>query len=290
MNSSHDLYPLLQRITHALERQAGLLQQPLDWSASAYAWVSRPPREAYLQALPPIATLELDDLQGIDRQKAALVENTRQFLAGLSANNVLLTGARGTGKSSLIRALLHTYQHQGLRVVEVDKADLADLWHITPLLALRPERFILFCDDLSFAENDHGYRALKVALDGSLHTPPDNVLIYATSNRRHLVSERMRDNEDSQHHDGEVRPSDSIEEKISLSDRFGLLLTFYPQDQDLYLRCAEHWLSRLSGRWDEDTRQAALRFSLGRGSRSGRTAWQFARAYAGAQRLQAARG
>ncbi len=287
MNDLHKLYPLLERMSAALERIAGGAVPVLDGSTPAYAWVATRAGGGHLRALHPADDVDLEDLQGIDTQKAALVQNTRQFLAGLPANNVLLTGARGTGKSSLLRALLKAYHAEGLRIVEVDKADLADLWQITPLLEARPERFIVFCDDLSFAEHDHAYRALKVALDGSLHSPPANVLIYATSNRRHLVSERMRDNLDTRHEDGEVRPADSVEEKISLSDRFGLLLTFYPQNQDVYLASARHWLQRLGGHWDEASQREALRFALARGSRSGRSAWQFAKAHAGAQALAA---
>ncbi len=285
MNDAHPLYPLLARMSAALERLAGDEAPPTDWSAPAYAWVRTGHGSGHLRSLHPGDDVSLADLQGIAAQKAALVQNTRQFLAGLPANHVLLTGARGTGKSSLLRALLHAYHSAGLRIIEVDKNDLAHLGQITPLLQDRPERFIIFCDDLSFAEHDHAYRALKVALDGSLHTSPANVLIYATSNRRHLVSERMRDNLDTRHEGDEVRPADSVEEKISLSDRFGLLLTFYPQNQDVYLAAAQHWLQRLGGHWDEASQREALRFALARGSRSGRSARQFAQAHAGAQAL-----
>ena len=227
--------------------------------------------------------IRLSDLQDIDLQKARIDANTRQFLHGKPANNVLLTGARGTGKSSLIKALLNEYATQGLRLIEVDKDDLIDLPDIVELIAGRPERFILFCDDLSFESGEPGYKALKSVLDGSVSALPDNVLIYATSNRRHLMPEYFDENLDARHVDGEVHPGEATEEKISLSERFGLWLSFYPFTQDEYLAIVYHWLGEFGvpAGEIEAARSEALQWSLMRGSRSGRVAWQFARDYAG---------
>jgi uncharacterized protein len=226
----------------------------------------------------------LDDLKNIERQKAAIVANTRQFVSRLPANNVLLTGARGTGKSSLIKACLNAHSKDGLRLIEVDKDDLHDLGDIVDLIAGRPERFIVFCDDLSFEEGESGYKALKVALDGSVAAQSDNVLIYATSNRRHLLPEYMSDNETYKHtSDGEIHPGEVVEEKISLSERFGLWVSFYPFKQDDYLSIVGHWLKHF-GCDDvevENARGDALVWALERGSRSGRVAWQFARDWSG---------
>jgi predicted AAA+ superfamily ATPase len=210
------------------------------------------------------------------------VQNTRQFVAGLPANNVLLTGARGTGKSSLIQACLHEFSPQGLRLIEVDKSRLCDLPDIVELVAARPERFIIFWDDLSFEEGQFDYKALKVALDGSASAPTDNVLIYATSNRRHLLPESLRDNDPT--HDA-VHPGEVIDEKISLSERFGLWVSFYPFAQKNYLDIVEYWLGTYHLPLDDDARQAALQFALERGSRSGRVAWQFTKDWVGQKRL-----
>ncbi len=231
-----------------------------------------------------MSDIALDDLQHIGPQKQQIEQNTRQFVAGRPANNVLLTGARGTGKSSLIKACLNQFARDGLRLIEVDKADLAELPDIVDQVAGRPERFIIFCDDLSFEEGESGYKALKVALDGSISAQSDNVLIYATSNRRHLLPERMSDNMSYQHgDDGDLHPGETVEEKISLSERFGLWLTFYPFKQDDYLEIVNHWLASLgcSAQQITDARGDALRWALQRGSRSGRVAWQFAKDYAG---------
>jgi predicted AAA+ superfamily ATPase len=215
------------------------------------------------------------------------VANTRQFLRGLPCNNVLLTGARGTGKSSLFKALLTDFAEQGLRLVEVDKADLVDLPDLAELLRNRPERFLIFCDDLSFDADEPGYKALKVALDGSVAASAENMLICATSNRRHLMPEFMKENLETQYVGDEIRPGDTVEEKISLSERFGLWLTFYPFDQNAYLEIVRHWLAHFGiKRLTPQTRQAALQFALQRGSRSGRVAWQFARDWAGKQALR----
>jgi len=231
-----------------------------------------------------VSPIALDDLQHIGPQKEQIEQNTRQFVQGRPANNVLLTGARGTGKSSLIKACLNQFGKDGLRLIEVDKADLAELPDIVDIVAGRPERFIIFCDDLSFEEGESGYKALKVALDGSISAQSDNVLIYATSNRRHLMPERMSDNTSYTHdEDGDLHPGETVEEKISLSERFGLWLSFYPFKQDDYLAIVGHWLSSLGcGEAQiEAARGDALRWALQRGSRSGRVAWQFAKDYAG---------
>ncbi|HEX8405340.1 MAG TPA: ATP-binding protein [Duganella sp.] len=239
---------------------------------------------SYLQAVAHVSPIALDDLQHIGPQKQQIEQNTRQFVQGRPANNVLLTGARGTGKSSLIKACLNQFGKDGLRLIEVDKADLAELPDIVDIVAGRPERFIIFCDDLSFEEGESGYKALKVALDGSISAQSDNVLIYATSNRRHLMPERMSDNTSYKHdEDGDLHPGETVEEKISLSERFGLWLSFYPFKQDDYLAIVGHWLSSLGCTEDQiaAARGDALRWALQRGSRSGRVAWQFAKDYAG---------
>ena len=256
-----------------------------EWERGfAFRWRKRSNAASYLQAVAHVSHIALDDLQHIGPQKQQIEQNTRQFVAGKPANNVLLTGARGTGKSSLIKACLNQFAKDGLRLIEVDKADLAELPDIVDLVAGRPERFIIFCDDLSFEEGESGYKALKVALDGSISAQSDNVLIYATSNRRHLLPERMSDNMSYKHDEnGDLHPGETVEEKISLSERFGLWLTFYPFKQDDYLTIVGHWLSSLgcSEAQIEAARGDALRWALQRGSRSGRVAWQFAKDYAG---------
>ncbi|MDP2835237.1 MAG: ATP-binding protein [Pseudomonadota bacterium] len=237
----------------------------------------------------PVTTLNCppwEALTGIAEQKAELERNTRQFLKGLPANNVLLAGSRGCGKSSLIKALLPRHAKQGLRLVEVDREDLIDLPDITARLEGQPWRFILFSDDLSFEPNDAAYKPLKAALDGSVAGLPDNVLIYATSNRRHLMPEFFAENEATQHLGGEVRPAESIEEKISLSDRFGLTLTFWPFNQDDYLAIVTAWVAALGGREDETMRQEAINWAIARGGRSGRVARQFAADWVGRQGLR----
>jgi len=268
---------LLQRLDAVLPATV----QPSDWSAHAWRW-RKQGGQGFMRAVAHPRHIRLADLQGIDRQKTMLQRNTLQFVRGLPANNVLLTGSRGTGKSSLIKALLAEYADEGLRLLEVDKADLTDLPDIADLLATRPERFILFCDDLSFEAGDPGYKALKVALDGSIAGAADNLLIYATSNRRHLMPEFMTENLESD----EIRPGDTVEEKISLSERFGLWLSFYAFDQDEYLAIVKHWLAHFGiARLTPQARRAALQWALGRGSRSGRVAWQFARDWVGQQAL-----
>ena len=271
---------LLARVDRLLERAEAWLPQPrpeVNWEAQAFRW-----SDGCLRAVEHPHEISLDDLAAVDAQKARLFENTRQFVAGRTANNVLLTGARGTGKSSLIKAVWHAFRNDGLRLIEVEKSHLLDLPEITELLYGRPERFIIFCDDLAFEEGDHGYQALKSVLDGSIAASGTNVLLYATSNRRHLVPEYFEENAATRHVGGEVHFSDAVEEKMALSERFGLWLTFYAMDQEAYLAAVQIWLARLDfARWDDTVRREALQWAQTRGSRSGRVAWQFARDRAG---------
>jgi len=281
---------LTARVESLLSRLEALLPaapEP-DWRASvAFRWRRRASgfgTQAWLHPVRSLSTIRLADLKNIDEQKRAIERNTRQFVAGLPANNVLLTGSRGTGKSSLIKACLNAFASKGLRLIEVDKSDLVDLPDIVDLVAGRPERFVVFCDDLSFEEGEAGYKALKVALDGSVAAQSDNVLIYATSNRRHLMPEFMAENLEAKHQaDGEIHPGERVEEKVSLSERFGLWVAFYPFRQDDYLSIVAHWLASFGcgEREIEAARADALRFALERGSRSGRVAWQFAKDWAG---------
>ena len=256
-----------------------------DWSASiAYRYRRRSSGQGVISPVAHVGAMSLADLREIDDQKEKIQRNTAQFVAGRSANNVLLTGARGTGKSSLIRGCLHTYAAQGLRLIEVDKADLIDLQDIIELVAQRPEKFIIFCDDLSFDDGEPGYKALKSVLDGSVAASTPNVLIYATSNRRHLLPEYMSENQTYKHtDDGEVHPGEGVEEKISLSERFGLWISFYPFSQDEYLTIVAQWLNHAGFAPEQiaAARPEALLWSLERGARSGRVAYQFARDFAG---------
>ncbi|MBC8023124.1 MAG: ATP-binding protein [Burkholderiales bacterium] len=251
-----------------------------DWKAHAFRW-RKHPRGGYLEAVRHPHDIRFADLKDIDEQKRRLRDNTAQFVAGRPANNVLLTGARGTGKSSLVKAALNEFASKGLRLIEVDKRDLVDLPDIVDLVGDRKERFVVFCDDLSFEASDAGYKSLKVALDGSIAGSADNVLIYATSNRRHLMPEFMDENLEARHVGGEIHPGETTEEKISLSERFGVWLSFYPFDQAQYLDIADHWVETLGGKADDVSRKAALLWALERGFRSGRVAWQFARDYVG---------
>ena len=252
-----------------------------DWSASAFRWRGLANGSGYLQAVKNPHRVDLNALKNIDTQKSAILRNTRQFIAGKSANNVLLTGARGTGKSTLIKAAWNAFAEQGLKIIEVDKTDLLHLASIVDLVGERLEKFIIFCDDLSFEEGEISYKALKSVLDGSISAPTANMLFYATSNRRHLIPQKMRENLDVSDEDGEVRPNDSIEEKVSLSERFGLWLSFYPFSQDDYLAAANYWVMQLGGQWDNQAEAAALLWHRTRGARSGRVAWQFARDFVG---------
>lgn len=261
-----------------------------DWSASiAFRYRRRSSGQGVIAPVAHVGAMSLDDLREIDDQKEKIRRNTAQFVRGGSANNVLLTGARGTGKSSLIRACLHTFSPHGLRLIEVDKADLIDLQDIVELIAARPEKFIIFCDDLSFDEGEPGYKALKSVLDGSVAAATPNVLIYATSNRRHLLPEYMSDNKTYKHtDDGEVHPGEVIEEKISLSERFGLWVSFYPFSQDEYLTIVGQWLGSMGFTAEHiaAARPEALLWALERGARSGRVAYQFARDFSGRAAVQ----
>jgi len=284
----------LERMLHRAEvlmaRIEAVLPQPLhapDWQASvAFRYRKRSSGHGVLEPVRHIGSMSLDDLKEIDQQKEKIQRNTLQFLQGLPANNVLLTGARGTGKSSLVKACLNSYASQGLRLIEVDKQDMVDLPDIIDVVASRPEKFMVFCDDLSFDEGEPGYKALKSILDGTVAAASPNVLIYATSNRRHLLPEYMKDNLSYTHtEDGEVHPGEVIEEKISLSERFGLWVSFYPFSQDEYLHIVDQWLQSLGVAKDASAKAhpEALIWALERGSRSGRVAYQFARDFAGRQ-------
>lgn len=281
-----DLAELLERAVRVLTQLEAWLPPappPIDWNARAYRWRKRGASHGWLDAIAHVALINTTDLQHIERQKEIIDRNTSHFMQGKPANNVLMTGARGTGKSSLVKAMLATYGDRGLRLIEVDKADMADLPDIVEMVASRPEKFIVFCDDLSFEEGEAGYKALKSVLDGSAASTGNNVLIYATSNRRHLMPEYMNENLAYQHQgDGEIHPGETVEEKISLSERFGLWLSFYPFRQDDYLDIVYHWLRTL-GCSETDvqaSRTEALQWALERGSRSGRIAWQFSRDWA----------
>jgi len=288
MSSSNE--PLLHLIDRAEALMARLeavlphsLKEP-DWAASIAFRYRKRGGSGVIEPIRHVAPIRLSSLVEVEPQKERLLRNTLQFVSGLGANNVLLTGARGTGKSSLIKACLNEYAEKGLRLIEVDKVDLVDLADIVDLVAERPERFIIFCDDLSFDEGEPGYKALKSILDGSVSQASDNVLIYATSNRRHLLPEYMKENLSYQHlENGEVHPGEVVEEKISLSERFGLWVSFYPFSQDEYLAIVAQWL-RGFGVDDaaiDAARQESLVWALERGSRSGRVAFQFAKDYSG---------
>jgi hypothetical protein len=285
---SSSLERVLQRAEALMQRIESVLPQPLqapDWSASvAYRYRKRSSGHGTLEPVRHVAQLGLQDLKEIDQQKEKIQRNTEQFVNGLPANNVLLTGARGTGKSSLIKACLNNYAPRGLRLIEVDKDDLVDLPDIIEVVAARAEKFIVYCDDLSFEDGEPGYKALKSILDGTVAASTANVLIYATSNRRHLLPEYMKENLTYTHtDDGEVHPGEGVEEKISLSERFGLWVSFYPFSQDEYLAITAQWLSSfgVSTTAIDAAKPEALVWALERGSRSGRVAYQFARDYAG---------
>ena len=289
------LQQLLLKADVLLERLDALAParpQAVNWDACAFRWRRRN-GVGYLQAVANFADIAIEDLKNIEDQCRTVEQNTLQFVRGLPANNVLLTGARGTGKSSLIRAMLHQFKGQGLRLVEVEKTDLVDLPDIVDLLAERPERFIVFSDDLSFEAGDAGYKVLKSTLDGSVSAAANNILIYATSNRRHLMPDLMADNLQARHTDtGEVHPGEAVEEKISLSERFGLWVSFHSFTQTDYLNAVRHWITVLSNSQPAlsdtllaEARADALRFTLERGSRSGRVALQFARHWVGSRQL-----
>ncbi len=293
-----ELKAFVQRAEGLLARIEPLLpaQPPvIDWDRTFAARWQRDARSGFLAPLEVSLDLSLADLIGIDRQRDLLSANTRQFVDGLPANHVLLWGARGTGKSSLIRALLAEYAADGLRLIEIERDHLADLPRVVELLAGLRQVFVLFCDDLSFEAGEGDYRVLKSVLDGSLERAPENVLLYATSNRRHLVPERQSDNENWQMVDGELHPNEAVEDKIALSDRFGLWLSFYPFTQQHYLSVVRHWIDSLARRasldweWSEALEKDAIRWATGRGNRNGRCAYQYARQWVG-KRLLEARG
>lgn len=276
---------LLERVGELLDRLGTLLppvaSEP-DWSVPAFYW-RRTPSGGQLLPVPEVHEIGLEDLLFLERQKALLVQNTAQFLHGRPANNALLWGARGTGKSSLIKALFQHFRPQGLRLIQVERSDLVDLPLLVGQLRGRPERFLLFCDDLAFEADDAPFKALKSVLEGAIFAPPENLLLYATSNRRHLVPEYQSENRDSRLVEGELHHGESVEEKVSLSDRFGLWLAFHPFSQAQYLATLDHWVGRLGGVClsPDSLHTEALRWALQRGSRSGRTAWQFARDWVG---------
>ena len=276
----------LSHVLQQLQQSLPALKQETDFSAIAFKWQDR-----QLIAIQQPRKIDLDDLKGIEKQKEKVIQNTLQFLNGLPANDVLLTGSRGTGKSSIVRALLTEYAEQGLRLIEIERDDLCDLPEIQKLIANRPEKFIVYCDDLAFNAEDENYRSLKSVLDGSLQSGSSNFIIYATSNRRHLLPEFMHENTPvtkvgvPQYK--ELHPQEAIEEKISLSDRFGLWLSFYPMDQNLYLEIVENYLAKDDIALTEDVRAEALRWCQSRGQRSGRAAYQFSKHWIGSQQLKA---
>jgi hypothetical protein len=273
------LLPRFERLLDRLDTAASPV--PLDWkSVRAARWSAQTGR---LKPILHPQRVALRDLLAIDEQKQRVDANTRQFVAGKPANNVLLTGARGCGKSSLVKAVHAKYAAKGLRLIEVDKAGLPSLPDLFDQLADADYRFIIFIDDLTFAEHEAGYASLKAALDGSLAGPSDNVLIYATSNRRHLMPEYMAENLETRYLGGEVHPGEAVEEKVSLSDRFGLWVSFHGMDQETYLAIARHWATALGAPTDDGFERAALQWSMARGARNGRVAWQFARDWAGKQ-------
>lgn len=289
------LNSFLQRAEEVLQRLEPLLPSQrvdVDWNSTVAARWFREGRGGYLQPLQVSLDLSLRDLVGVDTQRDQLARNTQQFVSGLPANHVLLWGSRGTGKSSLVRALLAEHAKSGLRLIEIERDYLADLPRVVELLSGLPQRFVLFCDDLSFESGEGDYRVLKSVLDGSLERAPDNVLLYATSNRRHLVPEKESDNDNWKRVEGELHPSEAVEDKIALSDRFGLWLSFYPFTQDHFLAVVRHWITviaeqaGLEWQWSNELEILAVRWATGRGNRNGRCAYQFARQWVGLALLE----
>ena len=277
----------LATVLEQLHQSLPLPKQETDFSAFAFHW-----QDKQLKAIENPKAMLLEDLKGIERQKAKILQNTEQFLKGFPANDILLTGSRGTGKSSIVRSLLPAYQDQGLRLIEIERDDLKDLPEIQKLIQHRSEKFIVYCDDLAFNAEDENYRSLKSVLDGSLQSGSNNFIIYATSNRRHLLPEFMHENTPITRVDvpqyTELHPQEAIEEKISLSDRFGLWLSFYPMDQNLYLEIVEHYLAKANMNYNDHVRAEALRWSQARGQRSGRAAYQFSKHWIGSTQLASA--
>lgn len=290
MELGPELSAQLARVLSSLEALLPRPVEPIDWATCFAANWRRRPYSGYLEPIVDTEGLRLDDLLGIEAQKQVVERNTRQFLAGLPANNVLLWGSRGTGKSSLVRALLPTYAPRGLRVIQVDKDDLVNLPSIVEAVKQLPYRFVLFSDDVSFEIGESSYKTLKSALDGSVYAPPENVVIYVTSNRRHLVPEHLSDNRGGMMVEGEIHHGEAVEEKISLSGRFGLWVAFHPIPREHYLQVARRWVEKLSARqgtrveWSGEAEAEAVAWSDARGDRSGRIALQFARHWVG-QRL-----
>ena len=276
---------LMTTVLQQVQQSLPELQKSPDFSAAAYKWQNK-----QLKPIAQAKKIYLDDLKGIKRQKEKVIQNTLQFLKGLPANDVLLTGSRGTGKSSIVRALLTEYESQGLRLIEIERDDLSDLPLIQDIIKDRPEKFIVYCDDLAFNAEDENYRSLKSVLDGSLQSGSGNFIIYATSNRRHLLPEFMHENTPIMRADvpqhKELHPQEAIEEKISLSDRFGLWLSFYPMDQNLYLEIVESYLNKANMELNTEARAEALRWCQARGQRSGRAAYQFSKHWIGSQQLK----
>ena len=275
----------LSHVLQQLQQSLPALKQETDFSAIAFKW-----QDQQLIAIQQPRKIDLDDLKGIEKQKEKIIQNTLQFLNGLPANDVLLTGSRGTGKSSIVRALLTKYANQGLRLIEIERDDLSELPEIQKIIQHRPEKFIVYCDDLAFNAEDENYRSLKSVLDGSLQSGSSNFVIYATSNRRHLLPEFMHENTPVTRVDvpqyTELHPQEAIEEKISLSDRFGMWLSFYPMDQNLYLEIVEHYLQKAEMELTAEARAEALRWCQARGQRSGRAAYQFSKHWIGSQQLK----
>ena len=275
----------LSHVLQQLQQSLPALKQETDFSAIAFKWQDR-----QLIAIQQPRKIDLDDLKGIEKQKEKVIQNTLQFLNGLPANDVLLTGSRGTGKSSIVRALLTEYANQGLRLIEIERDDLSELPEIQKIIQHRPEKFIVYCDDLAFNAEDENYRSLKSVLDGSLQSGSSNFVIYATSNRRHLLPEFMHENTPVTRVDvpqyTELHPQEAIEEKISLSDRFGMWLSFYPMDQNLYLEIVEHYLQKAEMELTAEARAEALRWCQARGQRSGRAAYQFSKHWIGSAQLK----
>ena len=292
MSLDPELTARLLRLLDAVEPLLPRPARPLDWGACHAANWRRGPSAGTLEPVPGVEAIHLDDLLGIEPQKRTLVENTRQFVAGLPANNALLWGTRGTGKSSLVRALLHAFAGQGLRIIQIDKDDLVSLPLVFDAVKGQPWRFLLFSDDLSFETGDASYKVLKSALDGAVHALPENVLLYVTSNRRHLVPEYETDNRGAMMVNNEVHHGEAVEEKISLSGRFGLWVGFHPFSQDLYLEVVREWVGKLAALhggelpWDAAASAEAIAWSHRKGDRSGRIAWQFARDWVGRKVLE----